>query len=183
MDAELIPGAEFKALARRIREVSPEVRKEMNRAARTATAPAEKQLKAAVLGIASKGVAGGGGRSRLEHARSRSKTGKVPASGGGGLRRNTAKGITRKITYSGYRIGVRIRSDTKYLPADQKTLPKAMNKGKVRHPAGWGNNRGSVWVNQTFTPAGWFDKTMKSFGPKVTRDLDVAARKALNTLT
>lgn len=182
MDVELTPGAEFKALARRIREVSPELRKEMNRAARTATAPTEKALKAAVLGLDSKGVSGGGGRARLEHARSRSKTGKVPKSGGGGLRKNTAKGITRKITYRGYRVGVRIRADTKYLPADQKTMPKAMNRGKVRHPAGWGANRGSVWVNQSFTPVGWFDRTMKTHGPKVVKEIDQAARKVLNQL-
>lgn len=182
MDAELVPGSEFKALAARIREVSPEIRKEMNKAARSATAPAEKALKDAVMGITSKGVAGGGGRQRLEHARSRSKTGKVPASGGGGLRRNTAKGITRKITYSGFRVGVQIRSDTKYLPESQHTLPKAMNRGKVRHPAGWGANRGSVWVNQSFSPVGWFDRTMRQYGPKVTAEIDKAARKALNTL-
>jgi hypothetical protein len=61
-------------------------------------------------------------------------------------------------------------------------MPKAMNRGKVRHPTGWGNNRGSVWVNQSFSPAGWFDKTMKIYGPKVTSELDQAARSVLNRL-
>jgi hypothetical protein len=183
MDAELRQdGHAFDELARRIREAPATLRKEINAGIRGATKPAETALKAAVLGLESAGKSGGGSRQRIEHARSRSRNGTVRGGQKHGLRAGIAKGITRKITYTGSRAGVRLRADAKYLPDSQKVLVKATNRGKIRHPAGWGANRGSVWVDQTFTPKGWFDETMKQEGPAIRNKIQEIAIKALEQL-
>lgn len=183
MDAELHQvGHAFNELAARIREAPKELRKEVNAGIRAATKPAEQALKDAVLGIESAGKSGGGSRQRLEHTRSRSKNGVVRGGQKHGLRARIAKGVTRKITFTGTKSGVRIRADSKYLPASQKVLVKATNKGKIRHPAGWGSNRGSVWVDQTFTPARWFDDTMKREGPAIRDKIQQVATSAIERL-
>lgn len=181
VDAEFRPGSDFQRVAARLRGAPAEIRKDLNRAVKDATAPAEAALKAAVLGLATKGTAGGGGRARVEHARSRSRSGRVSTKARG-LRANVARGVQRKITYNGYRTGVRIRVDTARLPDDQRKLPKLMDKGKWRHPAGLGRNRGSVWVEQQVTPKGWFTDTMKGYKGPITRAIDEAARRAMERL-
>lgn len=182
MDLELRQqGAGFRQLAARIKDVPPDLRKELNRGLRDDTRPLEDALKAAVMGLESKGTSGGGSRQRIEHARSQSKVGKVTGQAHG-LRQRIAKGITRKISFSGFHMGVRIRADAKYLPASQRPLIRATNKGKVRHPAGWGRNRGSVWVDQTFSPPGWFDDTLHDLGPATLQRIEDRARDILNTL-
>lgn len=177
MDVSITPGAEFQQLRTRLRGAPATIRKELNRAIRAATAPAEADLKRAVLSLDSKGTRGGGGKQRGDASRARSKTGRLV--GHTGLRRNVAKGITRKITYTGTRGGVRIRVDSKYLPESQKSLVRYMNSGKsFRHPVMGGN----TWVSQQFTPKGWFDDTMKRHAPKVRQEIQNAARRALEQL-
>lgn len=178
MDVELIPGSEFVQLAARLRAAPPELRKEMSRAVKQATEPAETDLKAAVMGVESKATKGGGGKQRSAYLASRSRTGKLPRHTG--LRKNVARGITRKITYSGSRIGVRVRADFKYLPADQAKLGKLMNSGKrFRHPV-MGDKE--VWVNQQFTPDHWFDNTMKKYAPRLRAEINAAARRVFSKL-
>ena len=146
MDVELRANSDVAKALKSLREATPALRRDFTAAIKKATEPAETALKTAVMGLESKGVAGGGHAQRAAHSATRSKKG-LPTKQTG-LRRNIAKGVTRKITSSGYRIGVRIRVDTKYLPADQRKLPKLMNTGKSRHPAGLRKNRGKVWVTQ-----------------------------------
>lgn len=180
MNVEIRPGAEFQALARKIRGAPAAIRKEMNQAVKTATAPAERDLKAAVMALDSKGVYGGGSGQRSRHSASRSKTGKSPLPKNTGLRKNIAKGITRKITYSGYRIGVRVRADGKYLPYSQQVLIKRTNDGKpFRHPV-MGNT--DAWVTQQFTPARWFDDTMRKHQARIQKEIAAAATRALSQL-
>lgn len=180
MDVEIRPGAEFEQLARKLRGAPAEIRKEMNAAVKSSTAPAEAELKRAVMNIESKGVYGGGSGQRSRHATIRSKTGKKPLPQHTGLRRNISKGITRKITYSGYRIGVRIRADGKYLPPDQQVLIKRTNDGKeFRHPV-MGNRE--AWVGQKFSPGHWFDDTMKKHVNRIQKDIAAAATRALEKL-
>lgn len=186
MDVQLrAHGNEFRALAARMKGADKEIRKVIGKSMREATKPAEEAAKQAILGIDSKGTSGGGKAQRKAHDVSRSKS-KRPVRAGvtarHGLRAKIAKGITRKISYTGFRLGVRIRADAKYLPDDQKSLVKATNRGHWRHPAGWGSNRGSVWVDQTVTPARWFDDTMKREGPLARDRIADAARQALRRL-
>lgn len=169
------PGAEFRRAVEKLRTGPKEVRRAMNKAIKAATDPAERALKTAIMEIDSKGVKGGGGRQRSGHLQSRSKTGKLPKHTG--LRKNIARGVTRKITYSGFSTGIRIRAAGTYLPPDQKTLIGKTNSGKnFRHPV-MGNR--NVWVDQSFSPAGWFDKTMSTYGPEAIRKIDDAARDAI----
>lgn len=180
MDAELTPGSAFLQLAARARGMDAELKRTFTRAVKDATAPAEGAAKRAILGIRSKGTAGGGRGQRSEHAASRSRTGKTPLPSSTGLRKNVAKGVTRKITYSGYRIGVRIRVDGKYLPASQQTLIKKMNSGKkFRHPV-MGNR--NVWVDQVFTPPEAFDKAMREHGKQAVAKIEAAASATLRKL-
>lgn len=79
------------------------------------------------------------------------------------LRASIAKGVRIENRSSGKRAGVRVLSRTSALPADQKYLPRHMNRGKWRHPV-FGNR--DVWVEQTFTP-GWFNKPIQEHRPAV----------------
>lgn len=172
------PGADFRAAVEQLRRGPKEVRRALNKAVKEATAPAERELKAAVLAIESNGVKGGGSAQRSAHLQGRSRSGRLPAHTG--LRKNIARGVTRKITYRGFSTGVRIRAAGTYLPPEQKVLIRKTNSGnKFRHPI-MGNR--NVWVDQKFTPGGWFDKTMRKYGPEAVRKIDAAARSALRKL-
>lgn len=177
MEVELRPGREFEDALAKLRVGPANIRRKLNKSVKDATAPVEKALKDAVMGIESQGKRGGGRSQRAAHLSSRSKSGKLPKHTG--LRVNTARGITRKITYSGTSAGVRIRADTKYLPESQKVMPRAMNDGKVRHPI---FNDRSVWVDQTFTPAGWFDRTVAGRSAELVEKINAAAREAMREL-
>jgi len=176
MDVDVTPGPGFNELAGRLRRAPKEVRKELNRAIKSATADAERELKAAILSLDAKGTAGGGGSRRSAH--NTTASGRLPKHTG--LRKNISRGITRKITYSGFRTGVRIRVDGKYLPADQQTLLKLTNSGKTfRHPVAGNRN---AWVSQQFGPGHWFDDVMKRRGPRIMQEIDAAARRAMDSL-
>lgn len=172
------PDGSFTQAARQLRGAAKDVRKELNKAIRTSTQPAVQDLKRAVMAVDSKARSGGGTRQREGHAASRSRSGR-PGRGSHGLRASIARALQTKITYSGYRTGVRIRVDSARLPADQTTLPKAINRGNVRHPV-WGNR--DEWVPQTFTPAKWFDRTMLVHGRRIRQELDAAAKRALRQI-
>jgi hypothetical protein len=177
MDIELKAGAEFEAVRERIRKAPADIRKQINQGLRQATRPAEDALKRAVQGGTSKGTKGGGSKQRQADRASRSKRGTASKTGHG-LRKNIAKGITRKISYSGSRSGVRIRADSKYLPASQKSLVKATNKGNWRHPV----HGTDIWVGQTFDPANWFDNTMDREGPPVRERISDIANQVMRKL-
>jgi hypothetical protein len=176
VDAELRPGPEFAALAAKMRGADKTIRKEMSQAVKAATAPAEKAAKVAVLALDAKGSGGGGGKQRSGH--NTTAGGKLPKHTG--LRQNIAKGVTRKITYNGARIGIRIRVDGKHLPANQQTLITRTNDGKqFRHPV-MGNR--DAWVNQQFSPKGWFDDTIRHHLPQIQSDLAKAMARAMQQL-
>lgn len=175
MDVEIRQGPEFAALAARMRGADKAIRKQMSAAVKTATAPAEKAARAAVLAIEAKGSGGGGGGQRSRH--NTTAGGKLPKHTG--LRQNIAKGVTRKITYTGTRIGIRIRVDGRHLPYSQQTLIQKTNDGKTfRHPV----MGGDTWVNQKFAPKGWFDDTIRHHLPQIQRDLAQAMARAMNEL-
>jgi hypothetical protein len=177
MDIQMKAGAEFEAVRERIRKAPADIRKQINQGLKQATRPAEDALKHAVQSGTSKGTKGGGSKQRRADKISRSKRGTASKSGHG-LRKNIAKGITRKISYSGARSGVRIRADSKYLPPSQKSLVKATNKGNWRHPVYGGKN----WVGQTFDPAHWFDDTMDREGPAVAERISDVANQVMRKI-
>ena len=80
------------------------------------------------------------------------------------LRAAVAKGIQIDQRTSGRRAGVTVRTRTSLLPADQKALPRLLNRGSWRHPV-FGNRE--VWVEQQSPVKGWWNDTMATHRPKV----------------
>ena len=91
------------------------------------------------------------------------------------LRAQVAAGVRLVNRKTGDGAGVLIRTSASKLPADQKALPRAMNRGKWRHPF-FGNRE--LWVEQTVRPKGWFTDTGKKRHPQlraaITQALDDA---------
>ncbi|GAB6898171.1 hypothetical protein [Kineosporia succinea] len=176
MDVELTPSKEFERVIARMKGAPPQIKRTLSKEIKDATAPIERAAKANIKGTQVRGVRGGGAAQRGAANAARSKRG---ATGKTGLRESIAKGVTRKITYSGFRTGVRVRVDGKYLPESQRALIRATNKGQWRHPV-FGNT--SAWVTQKITPAGWFDRAVSEHGPAAIKRIREAARKALQEL-
>lgn len=76
--------------------------------------------------------------------------------GRNGLRDVVAHATRMQIRWTGKGAGIRIFTDGRKLPSDQRSLPRHMNKGSWRHPV-FGTD---TWVTQTASPAGWFDRAM-----------------------
>lgn len=188
MDVELRPGADFRAVVARLKGAPPELRKKLNAEIRSSTKPIEGAARNNVLAIESEGSRGGGSSSRADFRHFKGafdvyalgdakKAEKKRAASG--LRQTVARAIQTKITYSGHRTGVRVRVDGTKLPENQRSLPKAMNAGKVRHPT-FGNR--NIWSDQTFTPKGWFTNATREHGAEAVQKIKEAARKALKDL-
>ncbi|MEV5538476.1 hypothetical protein AB0L13_16595 [Saccharopolyspora shandongensis] len=156
------------------------LRREMGRNMRTAARPAVNAAQDNVRSLkASATGRGGGGQQRREHAmsrtRSRSERAKRTAFEGRGLRATIARAVRLQMSTGARSASVRIRTQTRFLPEDQRKLPKYMDDGRWRHPVFGNRDR---WVTQTARPLGWFDRAMRRHGPKV-RD---GARKAIDDI-
>lgn len=141
--------------------------REMRRGMRRAADPMLREAKANVLGLNVKGARGSGRRDRYEHALSRSRkvteAVKQRAARGRGLRSSVANATRIEVT-GGANAGVRMRTNTRMMPADQRKLPAHLNTGRWRHPV-FGNR--SSWVTQTAAAAGWFDRSTVTHGPRI----------------
>lgn len=170
------PGRDLTQVLARLADGPANIRKTLNREIKTATKPVEDAMKAAILGIESRGVRGGGGRQR--EAAGTTASGRLPTTTG--LRAVTAKALQTKITYRGTGAGVRIRVDTSKMPDNQRSMPAKMNEGRVRHPIM--GRRNGPWVDQTFSPAGWFDRSARRHGPAAVDRIETAANRAIRDL-
>ncbi|MER5388376.1 hypothetical protein [Saccharopolyspora sp. NPDC002686] len=155
------------------------LRREMGRQMRTAAKPAVDDAQNNVRGVNSTATRGGGGQARREHAMSRTTSRtehtKRKAYEQRGLRATIARAVRLQMSTGARSASVRIRTQTRYLPPDQRKLPHYLNEGRWRHPV-FGNRE--RWVTQTARPAGWFDSAMRRHGSKV-RD---GAVKAVNDI-
>lgn len=177
MHAELRPPARDLGVAlQRLADGPPRIRQTLNRELKSATNPIESAMKANLLGIESRGVRGGGPRQR--EIAGTTASGRLPRHTG--LRQSTARALQTKITYRGFRSGVRIRVDTSKMPEDQRGMPQAMNRGKVRHPIM--GRRSGPWVDQTFTPEGWFDRPTRQLGPRAIAQIERAVNEAVRSM-
>jgi len=95
------------------------------------------------------------------------------------LRAQIAAGVRLVNRRSGKDAGVLIRTSASKLPADQKALPRAMNRGRWRHPF-FGNRE--FWIEQTVTPKGWFSDTAKKNHPQLSRAIESAVDDAVMDL-
>lgn len=112
-------------------------------------------------------------RARKERLERNARTGYQTVQLGDGTRRKVAKGSLRAAIAKGIQIdqrttgrraGVTVRTRNSLLPADQKALPRLLNRGKWRHPV-FGNR--DVWVEQQSPVKGWWNDTMAAHRPKV----------------
>jgi hypothetical protein len=154
---------------------------------------AAKRIKAAqgqaVTGIKSNGTRGGGGRVRGLNALgaitgdSLTNTQIRRANRSSGLRMAAANTLTISIveraTRSRPTIGVTIRMKASKMPADQRNLPKYMNRGHWFHPT---FGRPDSGTNQFVTPSGWFDTTAEAMRGRAVAAIDAAFTKAINSI-
>lgn len=106
---------EFRRLARDLKEAGQvELRKSMGKRMRGAIKPIVPDMRREIRQIPSKGQ---------DKERSKKAINERPM----GLREATARGVQVKISYSGTRVGARIRIDPRHFPPGQKALPKFLD--------------------------------------------------------
>ncbi len=84
-----------------------------------------------------------------------------------GLRNAIAGSVRVSTKTGGHEASVSVTAGSSKLPADQRGLPQALNKGRWRHPY-FGTSR---WVTQQVSPPGWFTKTAAESAPFVTAQM------------
>lgn len=195
-DFAVNPTPEFKRAMNKMRnEATKAIRTELNKAIRTTTKPIVAELKASVMSIDSHVTGGNSGPGRDSMGRFISTRRLVGASSGEaaraqaagsakgqmnrnhGLRATIARSIQTKISYSGVRVGVRIRTDGTKLPADQRNLPRALDLPKFRHPV-FGRD---VWVEQT-GKARWWQDVIYLHSEEIRKDIIAAMSRAMKSL-
>ncbi|HEV2778544.1 MAG TPA: hypothetical protein VGX25_04015 [Actinophytocola sp.] len=142
--------------------------RELSRSLRAGAKPVEDAMRARVQGMSSTGSRGGASARAARAAqlvrRRKNLTEKVKlaAHRRSGLRAAVARTVQTQVRTAGSTASVRIRSNSALMPADQRKLPRHMNKGRWRHPV-FGNVE--VWVTQTVSPDEWFDQPARQGGP------------------
>lgn len=149
---------QFRDLSKRLKTAGRgDLRKQLNKAIKTAGQPIVQDVRAAAEGLHSSSSHGGGARQRQRYSASRARSERAAANAlrrSGGLRRRVAAATTLESTQRGVRFVVR----SAQLPENQRTLPRHMNSEKpMRHPV-FGNR--DNWVSQSFRAAGFFSKTI-----------------------
>lgn len=161
--------AELKALSFRLKTAAKELRPELRKAIKKAAGPAVRDVQEAARTIPVRGARGGGYLSRAVHHASRSKR---KLAGGHGLRASIARATRADIKISG-EPRVTIRTYGRYLPQDQRHLPRYLDREKGwRHPV-FGDREN--WAAQFGAP--WFAHTLKKHGPKVRGEVLDAMRR------
>lgn len=155
-------------LAKVMRDVDKTVKKNTRRQVAAAAKIVVDAQRAAVRGVNSAGVSGGGSRSRA-WARAAGKQGPLTErlwrsiNKRSGLRESVASSVrvVNRARGDGYQLTVRVEPSR--MPSDQRKLPTYMDVGRWRHPV---YNRGG-WAGQTVSPPGWFTKTAETKAPAV----------------
>lgn len=166
---EIRGTADFRRTAAKLKaagngQLTRRMAREMREAARPAVADAQRNVQS----VRSGSTRGGGGQQRrayaLSRARKKTERAKRKAFEGRGLRASVARAVQTQVRSSGRSAAVRIRTNSRLLPEDQRKLPGYLNAGRWRHPV-FGNR--DAWVTQTATPDEWFDDAMRRHGRKV----------------
>lgn len=162
-----VTGAEqLERLGKRLKEAGDkELTKELRKGLKKAADPAVRHVQHAIRTLPVRGARGGGKSAREIHQqRANFKRVRMRSSG---LRESIARAIKARISTAGSGAAVRIRTSASELPADQRKLPRYLDRDKGwRHPV-FGNRE--VWVAQYGRP--WFGETLKKEGPAVRREV------------
>jgi hypothetical protein len=156
-DIRITGTGQLLELSRRLRAAGHEnIRSSFQRRIRRAAEPLRDDLQDTVrsLNIASQGRKAGGRGGRSPTTRP--------------LRATIAEAIRISVRTAGAP-GARVYVDRARLPSDiPMGLVNRLNDGRVRHPV-FGNRR--RWAQQTTTPL-WWDKTVRSHQPRITREVE-----------
>jgi hypothetical protein len=174
MDVQ-VDARSFAQFSRALKGFDDDLRKHMLKGVRDAARPLQVKLRESVRGLDSSAKSSGGHVSRGAYSlRGHKGTAAsvliasglaAKAAGRSGLRDSIARSIRIVAKDSGYgdQVGVRVAQHGG-LPADQRRLPRHMDKGGWRHPV-MGDR--DIWVFQTVTPSGWWSNTVRDYGPEV----------------
>lgn len=183
-----IDAPDFVAISRALKAEKPHLRRELFRKIREAARPIVLDLRQAINSVDSQAEGSGGvGLGSAQRAaymvgkRGSSKYGAdllkyaTREAGRAGLRASIARSVRIVIKDSGFsdQVGVRIKCDTSMLPADQRKLPRYIDRGQWRHPV-YGTH---AWVTQTTTP-NWFTDTTNAARPQVIAKVRTALSEA-----
>ena len=181
-----VTGANFGRISRILADEAPELKKAMVRQIKDSGKPLVDEIRAAALGLDSKGSKGGGRKQRFafrtrkmtsnlntaatEGKTYRSKRQMANIAKRTGLRASVAKATTMSVTTN----GAQIKTSGGSMPPSQRVLPSRMDKGEWSHPV-FGNY---PVVKQTATPPGFFTKTAQAAKPKIAAEVQRAVREA-----
>lgn len=166
-----------------------ELRKRMTKEAREIAKPILAQMRADVLALDSS-AKGSGGMARAK--RTAAAVGKAESAFGysdrqieradkraGSLRAAVARSLRIVVKDTGYKVGVRIRTEGSRLPSDQRYLPRGLDSAKGwRHPV-FGTGE---WVTQYGNPPGWFMTNARASRPLAERRLKAVVQKYVDEL-
>ena len=180
-----ISGADFGAVGKALGQFDKVARKELLAGARAAARPILVQARANVMATnasnrSSGGLNSGAGRrtrAQLSSGKSQITERRVrSAQRRSGLRASAARSLRIVARDNGkFWSGVKVKAEGNRMPADQRRLPKRMNRGSWRHPV-MGNRH--AWVTQVVTPDNWFDRAARDGRGQATRKLSLAVNKA-----
>lgn len=162
-------GANFALVSRELRAADPKLRLELSKDLRKISKPIVDELRQSVRGTSSQASGGSVGYGSAQRALKALSRGRLTERrverevGRAGLRDTIARAIRQYQRDRGNDVGFMIRVNTANLPADQRRLPRYMNRGSWRHPV-FGNRE--AWVQQTVTPAGWFNTVAQRSRPE-----------------
>lgn len=171
MAYKVLGTEQFEEFARKAKAAGTEGKgllKEIRKGIQDGAEPVAEDARRNVLGLSSRARGSGSRAKRTTHLLSKRKKAsarvKAKVHAGSGLRSLTARATQVQVSMGASSARARIRVNTSLLPPDQRKLPAYMNKGSWRHPV-MGNRR--IWVTQTVSQPGWFDRAMDKGGPKV----------------
>ncbi len=185
MDNVRLEGAGFVELSRALKAAGEgELRKHLLKEIRAEAKPVLDDMRRQVLALDSSAKNNGGGLARAK--RTAKAVGKAESAfgysdrqieragkRGGGLRQAVAKSLRIAVRDTGFKVGVRIKTERTRLPADQAYLPRGLDSVKGwRHPV----FKTGDWVTQYGNPPGWFMSTAKAHRPMVQRRIENVVR-------
>jgi hypothetical protein len=174
-------AAQFKAASARLAVAGPGVKKSVAAAMRATAGPVVADIKSAVSAEDMPATASGGGRAQrqayLLSRRKKPPSAKVAAkiAGRAGLRTSIASGVGVRSTFVGVP-SVTIVASARNLPPDQRSLVRAIEKGRWAHPVFGHKNK----VVQTSRP--YFYPVIEAHVPEIVAAMQQAGRAYIDTL-
>ena len=184
-----LEGAGFAEVSRALKAAGEdELRKALAKEAREVAKPILKDLRAAALAIDSNARSSGSARAK----RTAKAVGRAESAfgysdrqieradkRGGSLRQAVARSLRIVARDTGYKVGVRIKTEGSRLPDDQRYIPRGLDSVKGwRHPV-FGTDE---WVTQYGNPPGWFMTTAAAHQPMAERRMKAVVAKYVNAL-